>query len=342
MKKRWSTYNKSILFILAIFLGVTSCLKDTEAPIVAVQFENTTITEGESIKISISNNPDLVTLYSGEFGFQYEHRERTSIESPPPDLSFASYSTGSSHESGYVYFVYSTDYSGQGDPSDATWEILSTNNKSHEKYNELDWGTLDNNSREKKFFSRSLSLDGIRGEKTHFAFRYEGMSGLTQRRWYITDFIVEAVIPEANNQIINVVTEDFLSNSGSDWTTFSVKGKEEWVLAGGARHLGSIWIGANNRADDNEDWLIMAPLDLMSSEYPTTPDKGIPIKTINETNKVFEYTYARPGEYIATLLVNHWDYHHNVFNSQLFEQTITVLKKQPSSPSPDDSTDSDD
>ncbi len=331
MKNKREIYNKLKLFLLIIVLGFTSCLKDTKAPIVTVGFENTTITQGESIKISISNNPDLVTLYSGEFGFQYKHRERTTIESSTPKLNFASYSTGSTHESGYVYFVYSTDYNGQGDPSTATWEILSTNDKSHEKYNESDWGTLqNNNSRENKFFSRDFSLEGIRGDKTYFAFRYEGMSGLAQRRWYITDFIVETVVPESNDQIINIVTEDFLSNSGSDWTTISVKGTEEWVLASGAKHLGSIWMGANNKADDNEDWLIMAPLDLTSNQYPTSPDKGKSIKTINETNKVFEYVYAEPGEYVATVLVNHWDYHNNVFNTQVFEQTITVLKKQSS------------
>ncbi len=331
MKNKREIYNKLKLFLLIIVLGFTSCLKDTKAPIVTVGFENTTITQGESIKISISNNPDLVTLYSGEFGFQYKHRERTTIESSTPKLNFASYSTGSTHQSGYVYFVYSTDYNGQGDPSTATWEILSTNDKSHEKYNESDWGTLqNNNSRENKFFSRDFSLEGIRGDKTYFAFRYEGMSGLAQRRWYITDFIVETVVPESNDQIINIVTEDFLSNSGSDWTTISVKGTEEWVLASGAKHLGSIWMGANNKADDNEDWLIMAPLDLTSNQYPTSPDKGKSIKTINETNKVFEYVYAEPGEYVATVLVNHWDYHNNVFNTQVFEQTITVLKKQSS------------
>ncbi|MEC3908814.1 DUF5017 domain-containing protein [Tamlana sp. 2201CG12-4] len=107
MEKTKKIFKNLKLLLVISFITIVACSKDTETPNVNVQFEETTINAGEALKFSISNNPDLVTLYSGEFGFKYEHRERLAVEASIPELSFHTYNKGKGdfNEAFVSYFI---------------------------------------------------------------------------------------------------------------------------------------------------------------------------------------------------------------------------------------------
>ncbi|MEC3908813.1 hypothetical protein VOI54_17430 [Tamlana sp. 2201CG12-4] len=201
--------------------------------------------------------------------------------------------------------------------------MLTTNDVSHPMYNEMDWATEANDSQETKKISRKISLDGITGENTYFAFRYNA-TGNAQRKWHITDFIIEANLLQ-DNRTLNIVEESFMNLNNV--VVVNVAGKQKWELGKSKNDdSGTVFMGIDKKGEDNEDWLIMPPLDLSTNEYPTSPDKGVEIKKIEESNKTFEYFYETPGEYLVSILVNHWDFENNELTSQVFEQTITVVE----------------
>ncbi|MFC3615723.1 ExeM/NucH family extracellular endonuclease [Lutimaribacter marinistellae] len=77
-----------------------------------------------------------------------------------------------------VSFLYSTDYSGSGDPTAATWVELPFN-ASTGGFSEVSSGEID--------------LSGIGAAQVHFAFQYEssGTGGGSSSLWQIDDFAVE-------------------------------------------------------------------------------------------------------------------------------------------------------
>ncbi|MCK5930676.1 MAG: ExeM/NucH family extracellular endonuclease [Fulvimarina manganoxydans] len=137
-----------------------------------------------------------------------------------------------------VKFLYSTDYSGSGNPEDATWTEVSYNS-SNGNYAEVGSGDLD--------------LSAVKGQQVYFAFQYtsSGTGNGSSSRWQIDDFSVrdggdsnngggnggnngseptlisaiqgsgrESTMKGDTVTIEAIVTADFQSNSDSDYNGF--------------------------------------------------------------------------------------------------------------------------
>ncbi|TKG95750.1 DUF5017 domain-containing protein [Puteibacter caeruleilacunae] len=320
-----TTLFKNIILAGALVSGAlafTSCDEEIEAPSGKLIVSSTNVTVGEEVSFEVTGNPDMISFYSGEAGNNYEYKDRTSATGSTPSLNFEVYNKYGDMTNGHTYLVYSTDYDGAGDPSTATWTVLTTSDPDHAAYSLEDWGTVANSSKAKRNISRTISLDGISGETTYFAFKYIGTQGpASQKSWYIHDYKISTELE--GNIPVEIIHHDFLTEG--NWEVVDVAGAKTWKKQAGS-YVGSIKMGEGKNKPSNEDWLIFAPLNLSSDQYPVSPDKGEAIKTTAETNKAFTHVYNAPGTYTVTVLANVWDYNNSVVESKIFEQVITVTE----------------
>lgn len=103
-------------------------------------------------------------------------------------LSFdAEFNFGSDDANNFLKLVYSTDYSGVGDPSGASWTELSYPAPASS-------GTISN--------SGDIDVSGISGTAVYFAFQYRYESG-SYRGWEIDNIIIEEnpTLPEPTNHV---------------------------------------------------------------------------------------------------------------------------------------------
>ncbi|NOR87065.1 MAG: DUF5017 domain-containing protein, partial [Bacteroidales bacterium] len=169
-------------------------------------------------------------------------------------LSFTSSMMDYSDNSTYIYLLYSTNYSGTGDPNNASWTNISS---------QANWSSGDYNW----VPSGDISLAGISGGQVYIAFKYESQAG-SGKTWQIDDVSISIdggsnmppsisniqhtpLVPD-ENEVVNVnaqitdddgITEAILfwgfssanlsnsadmSNSGSDYTA-QIPGQSEGV-----------------------------------------------------------------------------------------------------------------
>ena len=120
-----------IPFLLLVFI-IQSCdnLEEVEEPNFSFTPVSTTVKAGEPVEFTISNAPNFLSFFSGEFGSEYKNRDRTKAEGKFT-LSFETsrnFQDGDSRSDGAWRLMYSTDYAGTASVEDvqaAQWTDIS-------------------------------------------------------------------------------------------------------------------------------------------------------------------------------------------------------------------------
>ena len=289
---------KKIKYIIPAILLFTfvfqSCedLEETEAPNFNIT-SNFKVKVGEPIEFKISNAPNFLSFFSGEFGQEYKNKNRTKAEGDFT-LSFETsrhYQDGTSRTDSAWQLLVSTDYSGSGSAQDvlaATWTDVSdrftfATARSYNKTHSGSVNITDLSTDKPTFFALRIYAEGKKSE------------GNRQGIFDFYSFDLKFAIDDTNNL-------DIASLYSPGWVAVNVAGEntntsyDNWL-----DRSGSFRMHGGVAEYTNDDWLITKPLNLSGS---VSPDRGTPLKTYSEKLESFSHTYTKPGTYTVTFVGN--------------------------------------
>jgi hypothetical protein len=276
--------NKKYLIILAAgFLFSCSKNLDLKSLSFDASVNKTTLAVIDTASFSFSGNPDYITFYSGEPGSKYEFMNRISDTSTNLQLKFSTATTTATN--GALSLLVSDNFNGSFDSTGvrtATWTDITSRAT-------LATGTAT-------VASNTVTLSDFAAAKkpVYIAFKYSAAAAAIQRKWTITGFTLNHVLPDKTYTIGNMTA---VSPSLGFRTVDIMNPAVNWTSA-------LVITGATTAATAvaTEDWAIMGPVDLSR----VLPDAGISIKTITESmNKFpFNYKYAAIGNYDAVFVAS--------------------------------------
>jgi len=305
---------KILISSLCLFTLVFQSCEDQEevtAPNFTISQETVVAKAGEPVEFAVNEAPDFLMFYSGEFGHEYQHRERTNAEGAVT-MSFKNvqkYGLGTS-AIGTLTVLTSTNYDGSGTPeavASATWTDISSRFNISEDYTFTPWtesGIID-------------IADLETGEPIYFAFRFFASGhkndGNRQPEWRLDDFEIE-LAAEGAPAPLTVADMD-----APGWNTVDVEGvvpawnTSKWYYTNG------YWRFRGGPATyANEDWLITNPISLTK----VAPDKGQALKTYSDKLESFSHVFSEAGTYTLTFVGNNTTIHGSEENIQ--EITVVV------------------
>ena len=311
---------KKVVYIWSMLLLVTivfqSCedLEAVDAPNFDVAF-NTTVKVGEPISFSVTNAPNFLNFYSGEYGREFKNSDRYNAEGD----FFMSFDTarhyfdGSSKSDNAWSMLVSTDYTGSGSAADveaATWTDIS------ERFVFATVRTYNATN------SGLVNISDLAGDKpTYFALRAyaEGKNseGNRQGVFQLKGFNISLAVANESYSL------EIANIKSPGWKPVNVEGshptiaaKDNWISKSGLYEM------SGDQANyTNDDWLITFPVNLAGS---VSPDKGTPLKTYSEKLDSFEYIYSKPGTYKMAFVGSN----ETIYGQQgnVKEYTITVTE----------------
>lgn len=289
-------YKKYFIILAAGF--ILSCNKKLE--IMPLSFETSVnqaaLKKTDTAVFQFSGNPDFITFYSGETGGRYEFRNRTSDTSTNVQLKFSTATTTATN--GTLSLLVSTDFTGSFDSTgiaNAAWTDLNNRVKFATGTATVASGTI------------SLADFAAAKKPVYLAFKYAAVAGVAQKKWTITGFTLDHVLPDKTYTIGNMTAvTPSLGWKSTDIKNPAVNWTSALVISGAT---------SATTAVVTEDWVIMGPVDLSR----VLPDDGVVLKAITENmNKFpFRYQYSRIGSYEATFVASN-------ANRDAFE---TIVKK---------------
>lgn len=235
--------NKIICFIL-LCCSLSGCDKlEIESVDFEVSVDKNTYKLGDTVRFTLSGDPDYLVFYSGEKGAKYEFRDRVIVETGNPLLSFTSLKTGAA--AAKMQLLISTDFSGIYDKktvSAAQWDDLSSlavfstgadntpsGNITLQQYKEIkrpiylafrsykpDDGMAQNYNHTIR--TLNIKLDGVDGHS------YEINPGINLQGWNNVEWAAESVpwVVNSSNQLV-------LNNAAPTGV------HEEWAISGAIR-----------------------------------------------------------------------------------------------------------
>lgn len=302
---------KYIILLIAGFLFFQSCEKKESVPLdMEITLDKTSYRVGEEVLFHISGNPDQLTFYSGEQGHKYVFRERLKAEPSAITLAFATnrrYGSDAQQPNSLRLLAsqtfsgnYTSDALNEEDWVDITAAFtLSGIQASDNTYQEsglVDLSTLS-----------SIGLQIAYDKPIYFAFKYTGVTGSTQPRWWINAFDLNTITTDG-------VTLAIADLQSAAWTSVGLDDSPvAWMLnANGLRFQGGgAAVGSNNV------WAITTPLDLTS----VTPDQGLALKNISTRMDQYVHVYEEPGEYEVTFVGANT----NIYGGNAVVKTVRVL-----------------
>lgn len=270
---------RNIIYSLIAVGLFASCAKEkVGAPNFEVSTTSLTYKAGDSVKFSISGNPDNLMFYSGEQGHKYELRKRDSAEN---DLqiefrSFVSFAVIYPN----LQLMVSNDFSGKADTPSvkaATWTDITSKAVFSTGKDSVPSGLISL----KPYVNTQKPSSPI-----YVAFRYtDYKKPLGQNRWVIRTFGANNVAPDGT------VTPMAVMATGG-WQQVNFK-NTAFVWSIGTAQLLMPSSSAAQAADDNEDWVISKGFN------PTyiKQDVGTVLKNISTTLPEFSYVFTQPGTY---------------------------------------------
>lgn len=268
-----------IIGVVAI-AAFASCSKklSTDPLSFSVTTNSTTYHAGDTVHFTFTGDPNIISFYSGENGHNYAYINRTTIDGTP-QLQFTSYAQYGA-QLNTLQLMVSNDFTGTYDSThiaQATWTDITSRATLSTGANNTPSGIVD------------LS-DFLAQEKPiYIAFKYNGVSGTTQKTWTINNLTLNLL--EADSVTMLPITT--LATAG--WYQVSLKNPAAvWSISTTQLHIG----GGNATAADNDDWVISKLLYLNS----VLPDVAVPIKNITEKVNSFDYVFSKPGTYKVVFL----------------------------------------
>lgn len=302
--------------LFLITLGFQSCddLEEVDSPDFNVAF-NTTAKVGEPIDFAVTDAPNFLNFYSGEYGHEYKNSDRLKAEGDF-FLNFDTarhYYSGTSKDADVWSLLVSTDYTGSGTVADvkaATWTDIS------DRFTFATARIYDPTN------SGSVNISDLASDlPTYFALRVfgEGLEteGNSQGNYRLFSFDISlAVADESYSLDITTLKRPGFKPVNVEGTHPTNSSKDEWLDKGGFYSL-----EANNAEYTNDDWLISNPINLAGA---VDPDRGEPLKTFSDQLKSFQYTYSEPGTYTVVFVGSNETIYGQKGNIK--EYTITVTE----------------
>jgi len=275
---------KTYIYIgLLALASLTGCKKlEVNEPKFDVSTTKTTYKVGEAINFAFTGNPDLITVYRGIAGENYDFRTRIEANGIP-QLNFTTLiqNTG---ETNTLRLMASTDFTGKYDAAGiaaATWTDITSRAILSTGTDNTASGTID------------LSDLKVAGKPLYLAYKYLGYAHATlkQPSWFIRTFNVNNVLPEGRTSVVAAIAQ-------IGWVGVDIKNPSViWAVptTGQATINGT---GTDAINVDNEDWLISRPLNLASA----SADIGTALKTATTVLTNYAYTYTAAGTYTITFI----------------------------------------
>jgi len=306
-------YKISSLFLLAMVFQSCEDVEVVEVPNFTVTPITVTAKAGEPVEFNVDSAPNFLRYYSGEFGHEYKHRERTNAEGVV-SMSFLNaqkWGLGA-NATGTFSVWYSQDYDGSGAP---------------ESVNAATWTEISDRFNISELYSFTLQESGIvditdlaDGKPIFFGFKY--FSDIVDDRgaeWHfdglsITMDVEGAPAPltiatESSPGFMRVDVQGVVASwNQSKWYWDSGKGL--WRMRGNQ---------PNNPGIINEDWLITNSINLTK----VSPDESVNLKAYSTLLNSFTHTYSEAGTYTITVVGNNTTVYGHKEKVQEFEIVVT-------------------
>jgi hypothetical protein len=289
MLKSYIMSNSRYVNLLFIMIASVSCKRDLiKSPAFEVRTNKLEYKVGDSARFVFSGEPDIITFYSGEPGYEYQYRDRTEVDGGLTQLEFSSRVLYGS-QTNNLRVVASTDFSGVYDSANirsATWKDISTRFKLATAAS----GALSDVTASGKADISDLVLKGM---PLYLAYQYVGdkppATTPTQRTWRIQSFSLTNTLPSGIMSTLATLTS-------AGWIPVDVVNPaNKWTVA-----ADMLQFAPNSTLLASEDWIITKPLFVTR----VSPDKGVAIKEFSQRRDSYTYAFARPGKYKITFVAS--------------------------------------
>jgi hypothetical protein len=291
---------KLFLSYIIVALFLLSCKKDIpgntfDSDFFYAQLASSNITIGDSAKFILTENPDIITFFSGEIGHEYKNRNRTVLEGGSLKMKFQTRVTNLPADT--LDVMISNDFSGIYDSTNvanAHWTKLTDSFKFPDPAATLGIfypsGLTDGQFLDITSFTTA-------GKPFYVAYKYD-YKAPTNIIWSIAKLGMYNIFPSSFGVANATVIDSTQINSGSfgsvqfndpvsRWSTSStyLKCTNSLVAPIGAQY-----------------WYISRAL----NSSAVAPDLPLIIKNITESPlKNFEYKYSKPGIYTASIVASY-------------------------------------
>ena len=277
---------KYLLYFLISMAILSSCNKKLEVDTPALNIsldpsrlvaDTFTYKLGDTTLFTFTGYADNIAWYPGIPGFSYDNKDRTQGPFGVANMQFTSYRQYGA-QNNTLKILATTTLAGLDSASvvNGAWTDITSR------------ATLSTGTDNTASGVINLSDITVQGKPLYIAFRYNGVTGSTQRTWTFKNWFIRSVTPEGT-----IVVTDLTS---AGWTVYGVAGRK-WTTSTTQIQIA----GGDGAAPTNEGWIVTKPLDITS----VPPDVSIPIKaTGSGAMSSYAYKYAAAGTYKAVFKIS--------------------------------------
>ncbi len=279
---------KNLKFIIIGIAGLifSACTKDdVVTPEFDVSIEKETYGVGDTVSFKIRGDADLLTFYSGEEGREYQYKDRTEYSGGKLTLSMNTQVLYGSQQ-GNLKLLCSTDFNGIYDAENlkaASWTDISSR---------FTWANAAAGAVGVRTESGLVDISDIieEGKPLYFAFKYVGDANTdkSMRTWRIYNF-------DLTNQVSATSNLSIATRANAGWIAVDFANPANvWTL----NNTTMIYFTPASSLIYTEDWAVSGAL------FPNkvAPDIGLPVKSILDEMKDYQYTFTKAGEYKVTFV----------------------------------------
>lgn len=288
-------------FYYTLFLGLFfGCNKDNDlsAPAFEVSTTAATFKKGTAVQFTFKGNPQLISVYTGEFGKDYNYREGRTLDVTGLNLAFnsavANEGAGTSQTGMFSLQVSSNfngDYSSFAHVQAATWTDVT------DRLTKQEAATTATSSLATPADGIDLSDLRVAGKPLYIAFKYnirpQSINGIW-RSWTFQGFSLTGNTASGKQTLGNMASTAFrVVRKNPEITSRTTTSSTVLTL----RHTDlALEPGAAETATEN--WIISQTFSNVNS-INFGPDLSTPIQggTSSVEKKDYSYTFSKAGQY---------------------------------------------
>jgi len=235
---------------------------------------------GDTCKFALNGYADNIVFWGGTPGNKYEFKSRSSAFGKPT-LSFTSTAQwGAQNNTLQVLATNKLPAKDSASVVNAAWTNITSRTPLATSATAVNTGIVN----------LSDLVTGA-GDSLFIAFKYDGVTGSTQRTWTITDYFVNNVLSDYTYNLSSLASDNaFWTRYGNVWSPASSR----WVATTTALTI----VGGAATAPTNTSWIISKPLYVgrVAPDIPTATVKNITASALT----AYSYKYAVVGKYKIT------------------------------------------
>ncbi len=279
--------NKNIIITFFLTLIFFSCekLENVDVPQFDVTTEKLTYKVGESINFAFNGDPDLISMYSGEVGNDYEYRKGRHISSTFKAQFDQQMLDG--RQDNQISILLSTDFSGV-----YTFDQIKAAN----------WLDITNKFKMLKSQETRLFVNSGLQDISEILQDQDSVKLYVAVRQVVKDQLVNGAGNLNRVRGFSISAESIIgltplyNHTSLEWSLTSSPNKET-----GRAAITTTWLefraNTTNKTVETEDWAISKQIKLDKYSY-VGPDWGIAIKGLSDKRiNTYTYSYTKPGIY---------------------------------------------